>query len=57
MMVIILDLPIYYKQDEDSDQYLAHRSKDGWIISTPIEFIDWYKAKRKQSKLKKLFAI
>lgn len=37
-----IDLPIYYKMDEDdSIPELAHKSK-GWIDSDPKEFFEWF---------------
>lgn len=38
-----IDLPIYYAEDI-YDPELAHKKKS-WIISNPIEFIDWFESK------------
>lgn len=38
-----IDLPIYYADNIDNPD-LAHKV-DGWILSNPIEFIDWFEQK------------
>jgi len=37
-----IDLPIYYAEKQDCPD-LAHIKK-GWILSNPIEFIDWFES-------------
>lgn len=38
-----IDLPIYYATSVKTPE-LAHKS-EGWIVSNPIEFIDWFETK------------
>lgn len=40
-----VDLPIYYKE-EGEDPYLAHK-EEGWILSDPKAFADWYQEKNR----------
>lgn len=47
-----VDIPIYYADNYDSPD-LAH-TKDGWILSNPVEFIAWFEDKA-QSGFKKEF--
>jgi hypothetical protein len=39
-----IDLPIYYKEDDDIE--LAHKSK-GWLMSDPKEFYEWFNNEKK----------
>lgn len=47
-----IDIPIYYADNIDSPD--LSETKDGWILSNPIEFIAWFEGKA-QSGFKKAF--
>jgi hypothetical protein len=49
-----IDLPIYYADNIDHPD-LAHKL-DGWILSNPIEFIDWFENKA-ESGFQKAFLL
>lgn len=38
-----IDLPIYYRSNANSSD-LAH-TKSGWLLSSPLEFIEWFEKK------------
>jgi hypothetical protein len=48
-----IDLPIYYADSIDNPN-LAHL-KEGWILSNPIEFIDWFEKKAQSGFQRKFF--
>ncbi len=38
-----IDLVLYYMKESDEHPQLAHK-RDGWIVSDPKEFMDWFNA-------------
>ena len=39
-----IDLPVYYKTQQDKHPYLA--TKNGWLKSDPKELCDWFENKK-----------